>query len=274
MRCISRFLIPWASAVPLLLSPANAQQVHISHCMGECPDGAPASNEIVVRHLFAASISDQAGVADWVAYRVLADSVGVASLLPRYWLQDDLIGATPVNLEQVSQTNIAQPDLSDAQDRDYRLNEVIIESGDSGRLVPMSSFAGTPYWADLNYLSNMSPLPGDLRLGSWSRLDQAVNELALQRQELWVLSGPLYEIGSLSTTAGGAGNQPTAFFKVVADEDGVAAFVFSATLQQHVHYCDQLSSLAEVESRSGLHLFPSTRGGDSEQLRSALRCNN
>ncbi|MEQ8955791.1 MAG: hypothetical protein RL120_16790, partial [Gammaproteobacteria bacterium] len=67
--------------------------------MVECPAGAPASNEIVVRHLFAAAINSQTGIADWVAYRVLRDSLGVASLLPRYWAQDSLLVSARVDPE-------------------------------------------------------------------------------------------------------------------------------------------------------------------------------
>ncbi|MEQ8954826.1 MAG: DNA/RNA non-specific endonuclease, partial [Gammaproteobacteria bacterium] len=171
------------------------------------------------------------------------------------------------------QTSIFQPDLANAQDRDYRLSEVLIESGDSGRLAPMSSFAGTPYWSDLNYLSNMSPLPADLRIGSWARLDQAINELAAERGELWVLTGPLYEIrSSLAVTSAEASNRPAGFFKVIAMGNEAAAFVFPAALAQHAHYCAQYRSVAEVQARYGLDLFPASAPTDGAELRAALRC--
>ena len=264
MKCIGKFLIPWASALLLVPALAAAQVVHISHCLAACPAGESADNEIVVRHLFVASVNSDSGIADWVAYRVLADTVGVASLLPRFWLEDSLLASTEVNLELATETNIIQPDLSNAQDRDYRLNEVLIDTGDSGRLVPMSSFAGTPYWQDLNYLSNMAPMPADLRLGSWSRLDTAVNELAASEQQLWVLSGPLYDGAEL----------PAAYFKIVASGDEVAAFIFPGNLAQHAHYCPQFSSMAEVERRSGLRLFPDVEVIDSPRLAQQLRCDN
>lgn len=175
MKFTLKFCIRWGSCIlTLMTAPAlSAQTVHIAHCAAGCPTGAPAANETVVRHLFAASINYQTGLADWIAYRVVPGSVGIASLLPREWQVDDLL-AQGITEEIAATPGFVQPDLSNLQDRDYRITEFIINPEDRGRLVPMSSFAGTPYWDGLNYLSNMAPIPVGLRLGPWSRLDQAV----------------------------------------------------------------------------------------------------
>ena len=102
----------------------------------------------------------------------------------------------------LSQSNFDQPDLSDAQDRDYRVNEVVFTADGRGRLAPITSFADTPFWDELNNLSNMTTLPNDLRSGAWSRLEQAINELVAYKEELYVVSGPLYEVsGALSIGA-------------------------------------------------------------------------
>ena len=222
MKYIVKFSTQWVSLlVLLLLLPAvNAQTVHIAHCMAGCPQSSsqagPASNEIVVRHLFAASINSENGLADWVAYRVLADSVGVASLLPRFWLEDSLLlSRSSLDRSTDNSPRILQPELSEEENRSYGITEIIFSTEDQGRMAPMSSFAGTPYWADLNYISNLAPLPHDLRVGSWSRLDQAVNELAARIGEVFVVSGPLYSIqNTLSTSADSLAVQPSAFFNV------------------------------------------------------------
>ena len=245
-----QFFIPWASL--FLATAAGAQTIHISHCLEACPEVSRADNEVVIRHLYAASIDQDSGLAEWVAYRVLADSVGVASLLPRWWQQDELLQNTSQQV-LADEPDFVQPDLSNAQDREYRINEIDITSTEQGRLTPMTSFAGTPYWEELNYLSNMSPLPQSLRMGSWSRLDQAVNEQAAQSEVLYVVSGPLY-----SYTASPDANEqlPTSYFKVISDGSQVAAFIFDADLPPHAHHCDQLASLQQIEARLDRQLLP------------------
>ena len=76
----------------------TAQTIHISHCLAGCPVSVLPGNEVVVRHLFAGSIEKDSGLAEWVAYRVLSGSVGIASLLPRYWAEDRLINSEVIIL--------------------------------------------------------------------------------------------------------------------------------------------------------------------------------
>lgn len=257
------------------VSVSSAQTIHISHCMNSCPSSAASnSNEIVVRHLFAASINSENGLAEWIAYRVLEDAVGVASLLPRVWQVDNLLTTESPYLQLSGNTRtLNQPDLSGRADQSYRINELIIDSRNNGRLVPMSSFAGTPFWSDLNYLSNLAPLPSELRLGSWSRLDQAINEVAARNGELFVVSGPLYSIEEgISTAVNFELQLPSAYYKVVANSSSHAAFIFHRDLREHVHYCDQLSSLSEIEALASLELFPDTPSSASGELVAALNC--
>ena len=250
MRSMRRFSILWASV--LCAASAAGQTVHISHCLEACPEVSHADNEVVVRHLYAAAIDQNTGMAEWVAYRVLAESVGVASLLPRWWQQDELL-TTSVQLEDDDEPDFVQPDLSDAQDREYRINEISFTSDDQGRLAPMTSFAGTPYWDELNYLSNMSQLPQSLRMGAWSRLDQAANELVAESEQLYVVSGPLYSYAGNSNSNP---QSPSAYFKVISDGSAVAAFVFDSELPPHAHHCDQLASLQQIESRLDRQILP------------------
>jgi endonuclease G len=246
----------------------SAQSVHISHCLVECPQVSSPETEVVVRHLYAAAINADTSLAEWVAYRVLPDTVGVASLLPRFWQQDELVSGAALEVGELETPAVVQPDLSNAQDREYRINEIRFDTGDRGRLAPMTSFAGTPYWGELNYLSNMSPLPQSLRLGSWSRLDQAVNGLAAAYSDLYVVSGPLYSFsGSIGDSL-----LPDSYFKVVSDGHSVAAFVLPTNLPIHARFCDQLVPLDQVESRLDRKLLPGVIAWQSETLEQDLGC--
>ncbi|MDA1372112.1 MAG: DNA/RNA non-specific endonuclease [Proteobacteria bacterium] len=274
---MSRFLIRWVSALTLLLSTfgSHGQTIHIAHCMTACPSGSSPANEIVVRHLYAASINAETGLADWVAYRILEDSVGVASLLRRWWQQDELLPGTAIIEEGVDRPGFTQPDLTDQPDRSYRINEIVFSSEERGRLVPLTSFADTPYWEELNNLTNMAPLPADLRTGSWARLEQAINELAATEGELFVVSGPIYEISApLSIQANGYSEQASAFFKVVATRSHYAAFLFDHAVSGTANYCDHRSTLQQIQSRSGLTLFPDLLQMGSPDLAARLRCNS
>lgn len=270
MKYISKSFIQWASCFGFLVAvTANSQTVHISHCMAGCPvvaDGVTIDNsEVVVRQLYVASINEANSLADWQAYRVLADSDGVASLLPRTWYEDPLVSQTAEVAD--SAPRFVQSVSSDAEERNYQLSEITLSSADQGRLVPMSSFAGTPYWSELNFLSNMSPLPFELRVGGWSRLDQAINALADEVGEVYVISGPVY--GENGDAEGG---NPSAYFKVVSTPEKLSAFIFPSDVRQHVRFCDQRSTLESVQEATGLTLFPQLPGTFSGTLHGQLTC--
>ena len=282
MKCISRFYTQWGSLVAglSLAGLSFAEQIHIAHCKDGCPTSLSDStstlsgpsavqSEIIVRHLYAASIS-ASGLADWVAYRVLPETVGVASLLPRYWRLDGLSRVADALESEVGEsTRIVQPDLSNSQDRDYRINEVTLLEEDRGRLVPMTSFAGTPYWDELNYLSNMTLLPTELRTGAWSRLDQVVNELAQAGASYHVISGSIYS-HELRDSSGML--IPELFFKVIAGADGLASFGFPAYVKPQASFCDFSLPLAELSSASGLSFFPNSNNLLPEDLIVDLGC--
>ena len=281
MKYISKSFIRWASVTGLsaitlaAVTQLSAQTVHIAQCMAGCPvnDGVilPDDSELIVRQLFVASINSRTGLSDWQAYRVLADSVGVASLLPRAWYEDSLVSPNVASANVIDDgQQFVQALPIDAEERSYQLNEINILSEDQGRLVPMSSFAGTPYWSELNFLSNMAALPFELRAGSWSRLDQAINALANKTGEVFVVTGPIYD--DRERVDDDALINPSAYFKVISTRYAMSAFIFSSDVRQHVNFCDQLSTMEVVEGRSGLDLFPQ-RGNDfTDTLHAQLGC--
>jgi len=265
------FLITLLTVPASVHSAESLDNLHIAHCLRDCPTGTSNSNEIIVRHLYAVSLNADSRLADWVSYRVLPGSIGVASLLPREW-QADQLARNSVQLEEVSDAGdtLIQPSLGNQLESVYRISEFTLNAEDRGRLVPMTSFAATSYWSDLNLLSIMSLMKSDLRLESWARLDQAINEQVAQGGELTVIAGPVYEL------AGGRVSGevlPVAFFKVVANDQGrLAAFLFDQDLPVHAHHCDQLSDLATVQNRTGLQLFPAAEDWPTGSLADRLGC--
>ena len=171
MQFTNKFSIQWVS-VCLLLAAAtiSAQEINISHCLKSCPDVSRPNNEVVLHHVYAAAVIPETGEVEWVAYRVLPESIGVASLLPRWREADRLLYGAQFGADLEQSPSFTQPDLSNAQDSEYRTNEIRVAAEDRGRLTPMTSFAATPFWPELNQLSNMSGLPQSMRTGPWSDL--------------------------------------------------------------------------------------------------------
>ena len=276
MTYISKFFIRWASLFSLLVATiANAQTVHISHCLAGCPVVAESmaieNSELIVRQLYVASINARSGLANWQAYRVLADSVGVASLLPRVWFEDSLVSRGATQLEVIDSAKLIEQDVPiDAEERSYQLGGINLLSEDQGRLVPMSSFAGTPYWSELNFLSNMAALPFELRAGSWSRLDQAINELVDKIGEVYVISGPIYSGHEKEMIESAV--KPSAYFKVISTPESLSAFIFDRNVRQHVSFCDQVSTLELIEAATGLTFFPQRENAITVTLHAQLTC--
>ena len=265
-----KFLIQWAklAALMLLASECIAEQVFIDHCKHGCPVRENGAETLVVRHLFASALSE-AGLVQWVAYRVFAETVGVASLFPRTWAAEPLVAAAPASAAQLDASpRFVQPNLENSQDREYRVNEIRLLNDDRGRLAPMTSFANTPYLDELNFLSNMSPMPPNLRLGPWSRLDQAVNELSAHDGHFYIVSGPLLSEQELEE----AQASPVRFFKVIARDDKLAAFLFPADVAPHVSYCQYLLSFTELEQLAEIDFFPAFESVWSEDLADELGC--
>ena len=255
-------------------SPVRSQNVHIAHCLQGCPTGSAASNELLVRHLFAVSINSQARVADWVSYRIIPGSIGVASLLPRIWTDDDLMqgGLRTVEVDRGSAES-SLPVVTNQQESSYRVSEFNFNPNDQGHLVPMTSFVHTSYWPDLNLLSVMSMMKPDMRLGAWSRLDQVVNQLVKDAGELYVLVGPVYNTDLAGLDTLNDSNIPAAYFKVIANSQGqVAAFIFEQSLAPHVDFCSQDESLNVIESLTGLNLFPQASDWPTGSLLGDLGC--
>ncbi|MCP5346975.1 MAG: DNA/RNA non-specific endonuclease [Gammaproteobacteria bacterium] len=240
MRRISRFVGVMGAALLLTLlvtRPALAETVRFSNCLGGCPLGAPDTNHVIARSIYTLSFNTEKRIADWVTYVVTAESIGVATNLPRL--------ATP------------DPAVSDTLNpQDFSSN------GEGNRLLldyftPLVSFAGTPYWPETNYLSNRVPRNSELNRGSWYGLEWAVRNLANRTDGLYVITGPIYEAPDLSQEQKAETAVPSAFFKVVSDASGqAAAFIFPQDLPFHVHHCEQLSTIVEVEQLTGLDLFP------------------
>ena len=264
-----------ASVLPLAL---HAQNIAIAHCQGSCPGYssplAATRANVVVHNLYAAGLNGDTGKADWVAYRLTKDAIGVASLLPRFWQPDELVRLSGIEeLAEAEALGFSLAEISSGDNPYGGFNEPLGNAQERARLAPMTSFANTPYWAELNNLSNMVPMPTPLRRGPWLRLEQTLNRIVTAELALGVISGPLYLISEpLNTSIDTARLNPAAYFKVVVADGGVASFVFPEDLTQSDRFCDYQADLQQIELMSSLNLFPNSDPAPSSKLLRALGC--
>ncbi|MFM1897727.1 MAG: hypothetical protein RLZZ385_2801 [Pseudomonadota bacterium] len=234
---------------------SHADTVRIAHCLAGCPLGAPADNDVVIRSIYALSFNHRTRVADWVAYMVTPATIGIASNLSR--------------------TPVPDPYIPDAlTEADYE-NAGAAAGVERSLFVPLVSFAGTPYWREVNFLTNMVPRNPELSRGSWYGLEWAVRNLANRAGEVYVLTGPIFDPAApMPALPTGTPHQiPSGFYMVLAVAGGrVSAFRFDQQQAFHVHHCERRVNLEEIELATGLDLFPEAEQWPAGNLDQQLGC--
>ena len=261
----------------LSASPSHSQKINVTHCNGACPvyESSMTANRanIVVHHVYAAGINGDTGLADWLSYRLTKEAVGVASLLPRVWNPDRLLKFTGLeDVLEVTSTELRLAEIAVSNNPYAGIGELPEEKEQSARLAPMTSFSNTPYWPDVNNLSNMVPMPRHLRLGPWLQLEQRLNELVRAKDELHVITGPLFLIESLSVNPASEVIEPTAYYKIVIEDDELVVFVLPKDLGQFDSYCNQVADLNELQRMMSIDFFPGRNLQQSNELLRQLNC--
>ena len=118
----------------------------------------------------------------------------------------------------------------------------------------------------------MVPMPQSLRLGPWLQLEQRLNELVMKREEVYVITGPLFLIDRLAANPTAALTEPAAYYKIVAENVELAVFVFPKDLGQFDSYCSQVANLSELERMLSIDFFPGRRLQQSRDLLRQLNC--
>jgi len=230
-----------------------AAEYRIAHCLEGCPEGAQRDNQLIARSVYALSYNPSRGSAEWLAYRMRPGALGVASSLPRTWIEDpDVPNASDI---------ASQDQLAEARG--------FIRS----RIVPLVSVAGTPYWHEANLLSASTFRTENLDRGAWAGLEWALRNLVNRSGDVYVVTGPIYSPSDKASE--GIGEPPIAFFKLVASPSGaLSVFRFDQSFGVYLHHCEARSSLEVIEAETGLRFFPEwglSRPSD-ETLDSQLGC--
>ena len=244
MKRISLYFFLVALSMPVLSDVLSV------HCPQGCPE-SPDKNDLVFGHVYALSNNPKTKFSDWVAYEVNPTNFGQSP--GRAWKTDPLLDENET-----------------LEEKDYKgANRSELEA-DRGHQAPLASFAGSQYWYELNYLSNITPQDKDLNQGAWKNLEDAVRTAATYRKPLYVITGPLFnkEMPSLPK-ADESHVIPSGYFKIIYDSSGAIAFVMQQNSNRKDDYCLKKVSLSAVQQLVNFKL-PDFK--HSESVYSRLGC--
>ncbi len=240
-----------------LINMANGQILKIAHCYDGCPNGAEDSNHLILRPIYALSYNMKTKSADWVAYKLSPGSIGIASSLSREAVHDNYVEDT---LKEEDFLGSEEPGLLRSQ------------------YVSLVDFAGTPFWRDVNYLTNSVARTASLSQGAWYGLDWSIRNYVNRQGEVYVVTGPIFDaededrVSELLQTDT-SHRVPDKFFKVVVNNLGQsAAFILSQSAPVHVHHCEMIASIDDIEKLTGLDLFSVSTPKIDDSVYSDLGC--
>ena len=228
-----------ASAIPVV-----AQEIHSNLCLNGCPTGSPATNDVVIRDIYILSSNDTTKFADWVAYRVMKNTIGKTAR--RRWKADPRLA-----------------DDETLEPGDYKGAFAELKT-DRGHQAPLASFTGTSNWEATNYLSNITPQKSALNQGAWVKLENAVRALAKRPETaaVYVATGPLYERKMPAMPGADETHQvPSGYWKIVATEENgrvkIATFHFEQETERGASFCEErfISNPRIIERKTSLNFF-------------------
>jgi len=247
-----KFLINFGIA-SMLLTPSVSAAVLSVHCPSGCPSN-PLDNDLLFGHLYALSNNPQTKFADWVAYEVNPTNFGTSP--GRVWLSDPLLD---------SANTLEKSDYKGANSSQLK--------ADRGHQAPLASFAGSRYWSELNYLSNITPQNKELNQGPWKNLEAAVRDASSYRKSLFVITGPLFHKSMPSLPDADESHQvPAGYFKVIYDMAGNSTnFVMQQDAKRKDDFCSKRATPAEMSQLVNFDL-PNLK--DSDKVFKRLGCIN
>ena len=223
-------------------------EIHCKHFFKGYPHGTPASNDLIIRDIYALSNNDKTKLADWVAYRLTMHEVEGELAVERKWAVEPWL-ADEETLEP-----------SPAAKEDYKGANVALKV-DRGHQAPLASFKGSRFASQSNMLSNITPQRKDMNQGCWKNLEEAVRGLVRTGKTVYVMTGPLYNRNMPSLPNADEPHMiPSGYWKVVVCLTGSKTFEYAAfIMDQESGRTDKVMSklvtIEQVEKMSGLDLF-------------------
>lgn len=228
--------------------PAEALTGDRTHLLGGLP-GSDQAVRLLQNSGYIAAFNEQRGNPDWVAYRAFYNS-------------DASIAERPENFEPDPRTRARiHPD-------DYT------NSGyDRGHMAPNYAIGllyGETAQRETFLMSNVIPQAPDLNRRIWRDLEaRIIRRYARRFDEVWVITGPIYEPQSSARLKDGP-LIPSACFKIIVDEHPQGMRAIGFIIPQSVSGDEDpslfLVSIRDIEQLSGLDFFTELPTLDQDAL--------
>ncbi len=209
---------------------------------------ASTTGEVILNPYFALSYFEAHEQAEWVAYELTAERLG----MPWVKRSDNFLPDPKITRASAFPT-------------DYR------NSGyDRGHLVPAADMAFTEEAMAATFLmSNISPQSSNFNKGIWRELEELTRDWAKKNKALYVVSGPVLS-QPVKTAIGENGvSVPAAYFKVLLDYTEPQLKGIGFILPNEVSYEPLFTyavTIEEVEKATGLVFFPNLLSKDEAQV--------
>ena len=174
---------------------------------------------------------------------------------------------------------IPDPDVTQgAKDADYRAtSQREKRSFDRGHMAPAADMKfQAQAMSESCYFSNIAPQQGlDLNRHIWADLEGLVRDWACDRGELYVVTGPIFDVEPIDSLGPDAVAVPSAFYKLAYEPRQMRAIAFilpnKAVPKAGHASADVLAGFivkpSEIERRSGVKMFSALTPRDSSRLR-------
>jgi endonuclease G len=217
-------------------------EIHCKHFIYGYPGGAPKTNDMVIRDIYALSSNDSTKFADWVVYRLDKSEVEGPSNSERDWKADPWLDPSET---------LEPPDYDNAY-KSYNY--------DRGHQAPLANFKGTQYAYETNYLSNITPQKALLNRGLWKKLEDKERDLVIKYGTIYVMTGPLYEKYMPNLPKADESHKvPSGYWKIIAIPQKIGIEIFSFIFDQSTTSADilknHLTSVSNIQKRSKLDFF-------------------
>ena len=144
-------------------------------------------------------------------------------------------------------------------------------------LVPFASFGGTPYWKDIEYMSNVVPVVSEIASGAWAVIESKERELVSKAGivAVYVMAGTIFEDAQPSLpNANETHIIPSGLWKIIAIKHAgkikTATFLISQKDNRHSDYCSLLTSIDIIEERTGLNFFHELNHDDQAMIEQTM----
>ena len=237
MRLAARRVLLVLCIFFLFLSPALAGP--LEDCAEYARLGVPGQDgELLCRtgHLLAHSSQNKTPI--WVIERLTKEKA-TSRVVPRY------------NKFQ------ADPDLE--KGKRAELSDYKASGYDRGHMAPSANMRwDRQAMIECFYLSNMVPQVGKgMNQGIWKDLEELVRVWAIDREELFVFTGPIYEGGVSKTIGKNKVAVPSHLYKIVYDPNRqeAIAFIMPNKALKTEDMLNYIATIRDIEEKTGLDFF-------------------